>query len=279
MFEAMEPLQRRLATRITAALAELETVGGYLVQSEENMAAMSRIIAEARAAFADPQYNAAVAEYVASYGATNKAVSEYVGSLGLGEVDAGTMALLSRQWKLIAAEYLTVGSNFTATLWLPISKEVGGYIATGSRYADLVRSVQGIVVGGEGLGRSEGAVLGYAKTAVNDLATVYERAALKTATDEVGAVFFLYQGRGIDTTRAFCKNRQGRYFHTKEVEAWGKDAAAGRHWNGMIEGTNASNVFHYLGGYNCRHLLIPVARRDVPKAEISRMVAAGYLAG
>lgn len=274
LFKAMEANQARLSRRLVELLATLDVQGGYLVQSPENLQRLAAITAELQAGFADAAFTRAASDYVASFGSIDEGVRSYVATLGLGVATGPALQTLQQQFAAITFGYLTTGSNYATALFIPLAREVGGYIATGSRYRDLVTAAQGIVLGGEGLGRSEGALLGYAKTTVNDLATTYERTALKLASDEVGAEFYLYQGSEIDTTRPFCEDRADRYFHKKEVAKWGADAANGRGWEGMIKGTNASNVWQYLGGYNCRHVLVPVARRDVPRLELERMIAA-----
>jgi hypothetical protein len=74
-----------------------------------------------------------------------------------------------------------------------------------------------------------------------------------------------------DTSREFCDQRHGKYFHRKEVEAW-----ANLSWAGKIQGTNSSNIFIYRGGYHCRHQLIPVSAASVPRSVIERAINEGY---
>jgi hypothetical protein len=151
----------------------------------------------------------------------------------------------------------------------PIAQEVGAFIATGGRYSELVASVSNIVTGGE---NADGAILGNARTAVNDLVSVYERTATQVASEQVGAEFFLYQGRPIKTSRAFCIERAGKYWHKKEIESW-----ANEEWNGKKEGTNEQTIFSFLGGWSCRHTLVPVSRQGVPKSDLDRMRQKGYI--
>ena len=179
------------------------------------------------------------------------------------------MTALGRSYKTIAAEYLLNAQSFSLTLLNPIAQEVGTYIALGGRYRDLVQAVTQIVTGGD---ETDGAILGNARTAVNDLVSVYERTATTVAADAVGADFFLYQGRPIDTTRAFCRSRAGKYWHRKEIQSWGD-----LEWGGKMSGTNSTTIFNYLGGYNCRHVLVPVRQDVVPKEDLDRMRSKGYI--
>jgi hypothetical protein len=219
------------------------------------------------AGFIDPQWERAVADYLKTF---DKLGANTLGwAQELGTVSPGLLRVLLRQYKTIAAEYLLNAQSFSLTLLNPIAQEVGAYIATGSRYSDLVTAVSNIVTGGE---EADGAILGNARTAVNDVVSVYERTATAVASDAVGAEFFLYQGRPIDTTRPFCRARAGKYWHRREIEGW-----ADEEWSGKTKGTTSATIFNYLGGYNCRHVLVPVRQDVVPASDLERMRKAGYI--
>jgi hypothetical protein len=88
--------------------------------------------------------------------------------------------------------------------------------------------------------------------------------------------FFVYQGRPIATTRSFCRERAGRYWHREEIKEWGRNAGF-MPWKGMHKGTNEVNIFLLLGGYTCRHILIPVSRGTVPQEDLDRMREKGLI--
>ena len=47
----------------------------------------------------------------------------------------------------------------------------------------------------------------------------------------------------------------------------------------MNEDTNSATIFSYLGGYNCQHILQPIATDYVPKEDIERARSLGYYTG
>ena len=263
----MTALQGRLSGRIAEAIAELEISGGTLVASEANLARLAEVMQAIEGGFVDPRWERAVADYLRTFDALGRNTGLWAAELG--SVSPTLLTALGRAYKQVAAEYLLNAQSFSLTLLNPIAQEVGTYIATGGRYADLVRSVTQIVTGGD---NSDGAILGNARTAVNDLVSVYERTATTVAADAVGAEFFLYQGRPIKTTREFCRSRAGKYWHRKEIEEWG-----GMEWQGQMKGTNSSTIFNYLGGYSCRHVLVPVRQDVVPKEDLDRMRSKGLV--
>ena len=267
LLEEMASLQGRTATRIGTILADLDIRDGNLVASESNIAKLSQVMADIETDFVDPQWRDAVREYVKTFDVLDANTTAWVGQIG--SIDKGLMKALRTQYKQISAEYLLNAQSFSKTLLNPIAQEVGAYIATGSRYSDLVKAVSQIVTGGD---TSDGAILGNARTAVNDLVSVYERTATNIAAEQVGAVFFLYQGRPIKTTRAFCRERANNYYHKEEIASW-----ASEDWGGKTEGTNSTTIFSYLGGYNCRHVLVPVRQSEVAADDLARMRQKGLI--
>lgn len=267
MFDAMSGLQGRLATRIAGILGDLDVRGGTILPTEANIARLSEVMQAIEAGFVDDQYERAVRDYLRTFDKLTTNTATWANELGRFSPDLLTS--LSRQYKTIAAEYLLNAQSFSLTMLNPIAQEVAGYIATGGRYRDLVDSVSTIVTGG---GEADGALLGNARTAVNDLVSVYERTATSVAAEAVGADFFLYQGRPIDTTRPFCRDRANKYYHRREIAGW-----ADEDWNGKMAGTTSTTIFQYLGGYNCRHVLVPVRQDLVPAADLHRMREKGYI--
>lgn len=267
LLKEISAFQERTATRMAGILSDLEISGGRLVASEANMARLSKVIAELESGFADPKWQKAVTEYLKSFTQLEAGLTAY--AAGFGALDTGLLAILKQQYQAVAANYLLDATSFTRTLQQPIMQEVGAHIASGGRYRDLVQSVSNIVTGGDD---SDGAILGNARTAVNDMVSIYERTATEAAATAVGAEFYLYQGRPIDTTRDFCRAREGKYWHKREIEEWGS-----MEWAGQIPGTNSTTIFSLLGGWNCRHILVPIARRDVPDSDLARMKSKGYI--
>ena len=265
LLSGMSAFQVKLARQMTEAMSALEVRGGVLVASEANMANLATIMDSLKKGFADPEWEGAVKEYLRTFNSLGENVIAYSG----GAVDAALIKAMRLQYKTVAAEYLLSASSFGRTLSMAITQEVGTYIATGAPYKGLLSSVTDIITGG---GKTDGAILGQASTVVNDLVTVYERSAMEVAAEAMGAEFYYYQGRPIDTTRPFCRVRSNKYFHRDEIRSWGNEE-----WAGQIPGTNSSTVFTLLGGYNCRHMLIAVSREQVPAADLERMKAAGYI--
>ena len=61
---------------------------------------------------------------------------------------------------------------------------------------------------------------------------------------------FLFSGSLITDSREFCATRAGKVFSKAEINAWNFQS-----WNGKAKGRD---VWKFLGGFNCRHILSPV---------------------
>lgn len=119
-------------------------------------------------------------------------------------------------------------------------------------------------------------------TQVKSAPTAMQRAQTAAASEKAGIVFYRFQGRPIPTTRPWCLAREGHVFHIEEIREWGRQAAAGVGWDGMVEGTNEQTIMTYLGGWYgnrsaCRHVLIPVLPSRVPAEDMARIRAKGLL--
>ncbi len=267
LLQSMTALQQRTATRLAGLLGDLDIQAGRLAATEANIAKVAEIMGELERGFADPKWQEAVSKYLSSFDAINATVVGYVSELGA--IDAAMMAALRQQFKVTAAEYLLSAQSFSARMLTPLANETLAHVAGNATFRELLTATNDIITGGDA---NDGAIVASARTTANDLVSIYQRTATKTASDAVGAEFYLYQGSEIDTTRPFCAARAGKYWHKREIEGW-----ADLQWDGKIPETNATSIFSLLGGYNCRHVLVPVSRRQVPDGDLRRMREAGYI--
>lgn len=97
----------------------------------------------------------------------------------------------------------------------------------------------------------------------------------------IGWEFYLYTGGNTRHTSPFCKEKNGRFFHYKEIMDWAKED-----WEGKHPDTTEASIFHLVGGYcnkgdfveNCSHSLMPVSAAVVPHNVLKRNMAKGYYA-
>ena len=227
---------------------------------------MADILRLLKANMNDPLWIRAVSEYVASFDDVEAAALKYVATLG--DVDDGPLTAIKAHYQTSIAEYLTNPASFGRALFVPIDRTLSAAVTTGAPLDNTSKALRDHI---KGVGDMRGGVERTAQGAADTTITIYERSATQTIADQVGVELFMYQGRNIDTTREFCRKRAGHVWSRKEIEAW-----ADEEWSGKVEGTDAQTIFIYLGGWYgdqaaCRHVLVPVNRRDAPAADLARI--------
>lgn len=153
-------------------------------------------------------------------------------------------------------------------------------ILTKQGKSDLLKQIEGYIKGESG---KLGALERYVKQVHSDAVTQYVANYSQALTEDLGLEFYQYIGNIQDDTRCFCEQRTNKFFHRKEIEAWGEGRVGlsvgvncGYPWAGMIAGTNASNIFTYRGGWNCEHQFVAVLVTSVPKETIVRAIGLGF---
>ena len=87
-------------------------------------------------------------------------------------------------------------------------------------------------------------------------------------------VWIKYTGGLIETSRDFCIEKDGGYYHVGEVRLWPRQEAP---WQGMLPATNKYTIFTNAGGYNCRHNFEYVDAKKVPQSVKDRARRKGFV--
>jgi len=169
----------------------------------------------------------------------------------------------------------------------PLRETIEQAVVNGAGYRETLQSIRTFIEGSDG---ELGALSKYSKTYAHNVFSVSDGAYTSIVAEELDADWFIYAGDEIATTRPFCLERHGQYYHWKEIEGWFaipeklqpgmssstiyiKDGAP--YWNGIIEGTNKDTIYSYKGGNNCRHSILPVSLFSVPMDVIQRNIESG----
>lgn len=148
----------------------------------------------------------------------------------------------------------------------PILNLVSKSVTSGGLIEDLEKDLRLHILGDN---QRLGSLERYTSQITRDALNQYSRNYNQSVSMNLGLVWYFYSGSIIEDTRSYCRERAGKYFHKKEVE----DVPA--QWPGRIPGTNSSNIFVFAGGFNCRHIWMPVLIDVVPKSTIQRNIANG----
>jgi hypothetical protein len=280
----VEAAQEQLLKDALKLIGELDTKDGLVVASESNFAKIEQISQQLQGVLNNGEYLEATKDIIADMDKAKvlndsyfkKAVPEYKVETRLNQIYNANRTSSINTFigeTTLEAEYLQ-----------PLKEALLSGISNEMPFSELVTNITTLTVGNEEV---EGKLKKYGKQIASTTFSQTERNYGSMVADELGVEFVRYVGGEIDTTRCFCEQRNGKYFHIEEVRAWGDgDLSAGGldmscntgggAWAGMIDGTNRGNIESNLGGWECKHSLVYVSEINVPQEVIDRAIAAGY---
>jgi len=269
--DAIEALKGRVSQRIASIISQLDTTGGQLATTTENIALVSDLLAEMQGSMLDDEFIVAVADYLAGFDAIG--VDAIAAMEDFGEIDPDITDAIIEEFKRINATELLTPTTYSQSVFTPIANDLLLGIATGAAIDTVIDAAVGRV---ESLSDPIDALIGGSEITL-------QRTLTTTIAEQVGVEFFYFQGRPIASTRDWCREREGHAWHIEEIRKWGRDAASGADtWAGMVEGTDETSIFVHVGGYygkrlTCRHVLVPVDIMDVPPEDLARMRKKGLV--
>jgi len=174
-----------------------------------------------------------------------------------------------------------LGENSSAEFYNVFADAMNTSIGSSSSFTELLANIRQVTTGNAEL---DGQMARYAKVYASEAYSNSNSAYTKALSDKYGIVFKRYSGAIMDTTRPFCLERVGKYFHDEEIKQWGEGSKCcnlvwpqNDTWAGRKNGTNSTTIFTNLAGWNCRHHLAPVPIDKVPIRDLKRAIDKGYI--
>lgn len=164
---------------------------------------------------------------------------------------------------------LVLQDGLAAQVKIPLNQILSQNVNTGGSFSGMLEQIRTFVKGDDTL---DGRLISYSRNIVKDSLFQYARAYQNSVTADLKLNWFRYIGGLIDTSRPFCRERNGNYYSQKEIESW-----ASLHWSGKNNLTTESSIFILAGGWSCGHQIIPVSEITVPAEDISRAKELGFI--
>ena len=277
---AAEKAQRDAWRKLGPLLAEMDVdENGNIEQTEDNIRRIGLITEELNKVLAGGEYRDAVQSFLSSIDEgvqlTDDIAKKIDSSFQPDNVQRQLLAI-SKQNAINAF----FGSGLKENVTQPFLEQLTANVAARAPLNQAVKALQGVI---EGTETTDGRLLANVRTTANTAQAIADRSYAAAVNEELGIEYFQYLGGEIPTTRPFCEHREGQIFHRKEIEAWGdgKNSAGindirNGTWDGRIDGTDSRSIFTFVGGWNCRHFLVPVIKQKVPASVIARAKAEGY---
>jgi hypothetical protein len=277
---AAEKAQRDAWRKLAPLLAEMDVdANGNISQTEDNVRRIGLITDELNKVLAGGEYKAAVQSFLSSIDEgvqlTDDIAKKIDKNFQPDNVQKQLLAI-SKQNAINAF----FGSGLRENVTQPFLEQLTANVAARAPLNQAVKALQGVI---EGTDTTDGRLLANVRTTANTAQAIADRSYAAAVNDELGIEYFQYLGGEIPTTRPFCQHREGEIFHRKEIESWGDGKNSGGindirngTWDGRIDGTDSRSIFTFVGGWNCRHYLVPVINQKVPATVQARAKAEGF---
>ena len=272
----MPKLQEDAYKVVLELTADLETSNGQIKPSVKNIKTIAKIKAELDKTIFDKKYSDDLDAMISDM----KQISELQRAYFTATVGKFKVPSVLEQLQGLAQDSVleqlgqdAISANFTG----PIKDILVKNVTTGGSRADFVEQVREFMLNTD---TGDGRLVKYTKQIVTDSLNQFSANYNATLTDDLGLVWYKYDGSLKDTSRPFCdaliaaKKSCMPYIHVSQLEEIVNGNICGEQVPiydktglpaGMIPGTNASNFRVNRGGYNCNHQLYPVSAAVVPK--------------
>lgn len=269
-------MQREVFKALLKKLASLETVNGQIVSSLKNMEVVDSIRNFLHDELLATNYPKAVKEFADEFTVQSQLTKSYYAAAFETNFSTAVADAVVKQIKKQVVQAL-ITDSVQAGFLTPLENVLTVAVNSGASFAETVASIRNFV---EGSDKVDGRILQYSKQLAHDSFANSDRAYNSQIADELDIEWYLWAGGEVAQSRCFCIERHGKYYHYKEVEAWGRgedigDCKTDNGWAGMNRATNEKTIFTYGGGYGCLHTVAGVSIFDVPKEDVERNVKNG----
>jgi hypothetical protein len=264
-------IQGDLYDQLTVLLRRLDlTADGYIKQNSDNRKILREVKGKFDKILSKSGYQGAIEKNLTAASAVNALNEEYFATISkafapnrlfIRDLQAQTVDTIN--------SYL-LKDGLAAQVKLPLNEILNQNINGGGSFSGMQQQLDVFI---KGTPDADGRLYRYAKGILRDTLFQYSRTYQASVVEDLGLEWYRYVGGIIDKTREFCSDRNGGYFHQKEIESW-----ASLSWTGKNPLTTESSIFTYAGGYNCVHQIVPVHISIVPQEWVIRARDLGFAA-
>lgn len=281
--------QQATLDAIEEQLRRLDTKDGKIKATVANLKIIASIKNKLLKIILNDDYVSSVKQFVGAFKGITTLQNEYWQSVEKTFKPSSILKEIRNQAIETTVNKLTeagIGANISDK----INDILNTNVTTGGSYKDLTSQLRESLTDTD---KSDGILTKYTKQITTDSVNQYNAQYTQIVSSDLGYEWFAYQGTDIKTTRPWCDAMTDRrYFHVSEIPSlllaedlyYTKDGKKTKVLiydktglpAGMIEGTNAENIFIRRGGYNCGHQIRPVSENMVKaqdKALYDKVVA------
>ena len=268
---SMPDVEKKIYSKLLLELKNLSLYSdGSIKNNYENIRAINKIKKTLNEIILNKTYLTQVSGFIDAYTAVEKIQNSYFSKLTSEFSPMKVLEEVKRQAVNDVADMLTE-NGMNVNIVDPIKQIIKTNITSGGSYAELTEQLRDKILGTEEL---DGVMVKYAGQITTDSLAQFSATYTKLITDDLGLTWFRYTGSIIKTSRPFCIALVKKsYVHVNEFPELvrgivdGKQTPLGKNGLplGMNENTTVDNFPVLRGGYNCKHLFVPISTESVPK--------------
>lgn len=267
LYSSIEKSQSSIYAKLLELLGKLKTdASGNFVQSVGNLATVEKINTELKKVVFGTDYLQDVQAFAKEFQTQKKVNNEYFKEAFPQVTPSKVADEMVKAAQTQAVELLT-GTSLDANFFNPIKRQILTSIQIKASFKDTVKAIRTTALGSKNV---DGKLLSHAKQIAHDTFAVADRSYTTLLAEDLGAVWYVWRGDVIPTSRELCIENHNKFFHKKEIEAM-----ASKDWDGKMLGTNSRTIFNTAGGYNCGHSILPVVKSRVPETVVERNIKNG----
>ncbi len=266
--DVMPSINDGLFGRVTNILKSLDTdKAGNITASIQNLRKLTTVKREINTAILSPKYRAFVKDATQSIEKVSAMQSNYFELLNEQYNVGGQRKAFNDALKVAAINSIRdglVGGAMTSNVVDELTEVVRLNITERRSFASLVTEMESRILGNTQIAPR---LTKWARQITTDGLNSYAAEMNKVFTDDLGLQWYQYVGALVNDSRPFCVALvQKQWVHQSELGTVARGVINGVQVSkaGMKPGTNAQNLQVNRGGYNCNHLLLPVADEMVP---------------
>lgn len=264
----LKAIQREQFTLVVSKLKRLDLVSNSIAASRKNFLLIDTLREDLYHELLRSEYVDVVKDFATEFDKQKALNEDYYDTTSVNG-DASVSAIKRQTVEALITD--SVKSNYLT----PLESVLNNAVSSNAGFDETLKIIQLFI---EGSDEVDGSIQRYSKQIAHDSFANSDRAYSNIVSDELGFEFYLYAGTEVPTTRCFCDERHGKFYHWKEIAAWGRGdnvGDCGFPWQGMNRATNEDTIFNYAGGYNCLHTIAGVSIFDTPADVVRRNVENG----
>lgn len=273
----VEKTEKEVYAKLLTQISRLKTSkDGRILITKSNISIAADIAEEIKSIVLNGEYIAAIINLTKDIDSQAVLTDDYFTKAfgaAFKESEVANAALEASKKASIEALTNSVPDNFKTE----ISGLLNDAVSSGTSITDLQNQIKDYSITSK---ENESKLYKYASETAHDAVAYSDRAYTNIISEELEPEFYLWSGTEQENSRCFCEERKGKYFHFREIEAWGRgeDIGAckqGTHWQGADPNTNEQTIFIVAGGFSCIDSILPVSAAVVPREVIERNIANG----